>query len=103
MGTWNLPQTVQKAKKLQKLISKPLPAKIAEDRLYDLLGDDDLFDQILSEQEACGDDTDVRFLVETHLRNFLDNKENATKPWDKEAFKICQNICKSIEESYIPY
>ena len=87
MGTWNLPQTVQKAKKLQKLTSKPLPAKIAEDELYDLLGDD----------------TDVRFLVETHLRNFLDNKENATKPWDKEAFKICQNICKSIEESYIPY
>jgi len=31
MGTWNLPQTVQKAKKLQKLTSKPLPAKIAED------------------------------------------------------------------------
>ena len=87
MGTWNLPQTVQKAKKLQKLTSKPLPAKIAEDKLYDLLGDD----------------ADVRFLVETHLRNFLDNKENATKPWNKEAFKICQNICKSIEESYIPY
>jgi hypothetical protein len=103
MGTWNLPQSLEKAKKLQNLLKKPLIALDAENKLYDLLGDDDLFDQILSEQEACGDDTDVRFLVETHLRNFLDNKENATKPWDKEAFKICQNICKSIEESYIPY
>ena len=103
MGTWNLPQSLEKAKKLQNLLKKPLIALDAENKLYDLLGDDDLFDQILSEQEACGDDTDVRFLVETHLTNFLDNKENATKPWDKEAFKICQNICKSIEESYIPY
>jgi len=98
MGTWNLPQTVEKAKKLQKLVSEPLPAKIASDELYDLLGDDNLFDQILSEQEACGDDTDVRFLVETHLSNFLDNKENAVNPWEEEALEICQNICKSIDE-----
>jgi len=103
MGTWALPQTTKKAKELQKLVSKPLLAKIAEDKLYNLLGDDDLFDQILTEKEACGGDCDVRILVETHLRNFLDNKENATKPWEEEAFKICQNICKSIEESYIPY
>ena len=103
MGTWALPQTVKQAKELQKLVAKPLPAKIAEDKLSKLLGDDDLFDRIIAEQEACGDDYDVRILVESSLREFLNNKENATKPWEKEAFKICENICKSLEELYIPY
>jgi len=103
MGTWALPQTTKQAKELQKLVSKPLPAKVANDKLYNLLGDDDLFDSILEEKRACGDDCDIRILVESSLRNFLDNKENATKPWDKNAFEICQNICKSLEELYIPY
>lgn len=101
MGTWALPQTIKQAKELQKLVAKPLPARIASDRLYNLLGDDDLFDNILEAKEKG--DLDVRILVESSLRNFLDNKENSTKPWDKKAFEICQNICHSLEELYIPY
>ena len=80
MGTWALPQTVKQAKELQKLVAKPLSPKVAEDKLYNLLGDDDLLDLIEAE------------------------KENAVKAWNKEAYKICQNICKSLEELfYIPY
>lgn len=103
MGTWALPRTTKKAKELQKLVSKPLSPEVARDKLYDLLGDDDLFDRILEEQEACGDNYDVRILVESSLREFLDDKENAVKSWEKEALKICQDICKSLEELYIPY
>lgn len=95
MGTWSLPQTVEKAKKLQKLTSKLLPAKIATNKIYNLFGDDDLFDQILAEQKACGDNVDVRSLVKTSLKKFLDNKENASDPWNTEAFQICKNICKT--------
>ena len=102
MGTWALPQTAKQAKELQKLVSKPLSPKVAADKLYHLLGDDDLFDKI-TEVEKDGRNYDVRIFVESALRNFLDNKENAMKPWDKEALKICQNICQSLEELYIPY
>jgi hypothetical protein len=103
MGTWALPQTVKQAKELQKLVSKPLSPKVATDKLYNLLGDDDLFDRIIAEQEACGDDYDVRILIESTLREFVEDKDLAVKPWDEEAYKICQNICKSLEELYIPY
>ncbi len=103
MGTWALPQTVKQAKELQKLVSKPLSPKIARDKLYNLLGDDDLFDLIESEKEKFGNNCDVRILVESSLSKFLSEKENAVKSWNKEAYKICQNICKSLEELYIPY
>ncbi len=103
MGTWALPQTVKQAKELQKLVAKPLSPKVATDKLYDLLGDDDLFDLIEAEKEKFGNDCDVRILVESSLSKFLSKKENAVKTWNKEAYKICQNICKSLEELYIPY
>lgn len=93
MGTWNLPQTKEKAKKLQNLLKKPLPVNEASDKLYDLLGDDELFDLILEEQRFFGDDLDVRDMVKSSLEYFLETPENATKPWDQEALQICQNIC----------
>ena len=67
MGTWNLPQSLEKAKKLQNLLKKPLIALDAENKLYDLLGDDDLFDSIIEEQRVFGDDLDVRDLVKSSL------------------------------------
>jgi hypothetical protein len=103
MGNWALPQTVKQAKALQELMAKPLSPKLATDKLYNLLGDDDLFNKIAKAKEKNGNGCDVRIFVESSLREFLDNKENANKPWDKEALKICQNICKSLEELYIPY
>ena len=104
MGTWALPQTVKQAKELQKLVAKPLSPKVAEDKLYNLLGDDDLLDLIEAEKEKFGNDCDVRILVGSSLREFLNGKEDDSMgPWDDEAYKICQNICKSLEELYIPY
>lgn len=101
MGTWALPQTTKQAKELQKLVSKPLSPEVAEDKLYQLLGDDDLFDRILEAKEKG--DSDVRILVGSSLREFLSGIERVVKPWNAEAYKICQNICNSIDELYIPY
>ena len=103
MGVWALPQTVKQAKELQKLVAKPLSPKVATNKLYHLLGDDDLFDKIAEAEEKDGSNCDVRIFVEFALRDFLNNKESATKPWNEEALKICQNICESLEELYIPY
>ena len=103
MGTWALPQTVKQAKELQELVAKPLPAKVATNKLHHLLGDDDLFDLITEAREKDGDNCDVRIFIEFSLKDFLENRKEAVKPWNKQAYKICQNICESLEELYIPY
>ncbi len=103
MGTWALPQTVKQAKELQKLVAKPLSPKVAEDKLYNLLGDDDLFDKIETSKKENGNDCDVRILVESSLKYFLNHTEEAVKPWNPKVYKICKDICKSLEELYIPY
>lgn len=98
MGTWSLPQTTKQAKKLKQLLQKPLRADEAEDKIYHLLGDDDLFDSILEAKQKDGKDSDVRILIVRYLEDFIDNKENYVKPWSKESLKICQKICDKINK-----
>jgi len=93
MGTWNLPQTTKKAKELQELMKLPLPAKSASDRLYDLIGDDDLFDKIISVENECAKDHDVRDLVKSSLQFFLENRDLSNSSWSKNSLKICHQIC----------
>ena len=66
-GTWALPKTSKQKRELKKLLSKPLKAKGATDKLYDILGDDDLFDQIgdFAETEP---NADVRSMVKTAMK-----------------------------------
>ena len=65
-GTWATPNTPEKQKKLVELLSKEFPvgadATNATEQLYDLIGDDELFDQLeaLAEQDA---DADCRQVV----------------------------------------
>jgi hypothetical protein len=67
-GTWALPETPEAQKQLQELMSKPLivgaDATNATEQLYDLVGDDELFDRLsdLAERDAnanCWDDEAV--------------------------------------------
>ncbi len=64
MGTWSTPNTMAKANKLAKLLAKPLPGEKATDVLYDLVGDDDLFDNIDRQS------SDVRRLVADKLEKW---------------------------------
>ena len=93
MGTWALPKTVKKAKELQELMSLPLSAEIASDKLYDLIGDDDLFDKIISVENECGKDHDVRDLVKSSLQFFIKNRNLSNSSWNKNSLKICRQIC----------
>jgi hypothetical protein len=60
-GTWQTPDTPEKQSKLIELLSKDLPvgadATNATEQLYDLLGDDELFDQLqaLAQRDANAD------------------------------------------------
>jgi hypothetical protein len=66
-GTWATPDTPEKQAQLVELMSKDLPvgadATNATEQLYDLLGDDQLFDQlaVLAERDANADARQVIF------------------------------------------
>jgi hypothetical protein len=66
-GTWATPDTPEKQAKLVELMSKDLPvgadATNATEQLYDLMGDDQLFDQlaVLAERDANADARQVIF------------------------------------------
>ena len=65
-GTWAVPDTAQDQERLQELLANPLPvgpdATNATELLYDIFGDDELFDQ-LSALAMDDPDADARDLV----------------------------------------
>jgi len=69
-GTWAVPDTPEAKNKLQELMSQELPvgpdATNATEQLYDLIGDDDLYDQ-LSELARDDPDADARPLIQARL------------------------------------
>lgn len=77
-GTWQLPDTPEKQAKLVELMSQDLPvgadATNATEQLYDLLGDDHLFDQLeaLADRDA---NADARQVVYDRLQELSDHPE----------------------------
>ena len=93
MGTWSQPNTVKKAKKLAKLMAQPLLQLEATKRLYHLVGNDALFDNI----DACQCDpaADIRCEVAEYLKQALNHLELSLEPWDEEAIAICRQLIAS--------
>jgi len=88
-GTWSIPDTPEQMQTLQTLMSKPLPvgpdAANAIEQLYDVLGDDELFDRLheLADQDA---EADARDIVQTRLNQLgIDlPKADTVTPTDME-------------------
>ena len=77
-GTWQLPDTPEKQDKLIKLMQQDLPvgadATNATEQLYDLIGDDELFDQLeaLAERDA---NADCRQVIYDRMSELSDHPE----------------------------
>jgi hypothetical protein len=75
-GTWAVPDTDDEIDKLIDILSNPLPAGVdgqnATNILYDVIGDDRLFDQI-AEVAKVDPEEDVRSVVENWLQDHLPN------------------------------
>lgn len=91
-GTWSLPNTKQKAMKLKKILSKPLSAEKAGDVLYDLTGDDslyDMFDELIADGEGKDD---IRYMVVDKVKKWVKDFEKDPSlfkdGFDKDAIKI---------------
>jgi len=86
-GTWDLPKTINQAKKLELLFRAPIKASDIN-KLKGLIGDDDLFDLISSEEKVFGKNLDIRGMIARKLEYFLKDSSS----WDKESISICKNI-----------
>jgi len=66
-GTWALPKTPKEMAALKKLLSKPLKAKDASDKLYDIIGDDEMSDDLDDYADKNPND-DIRPMVKSHMK-----------------------------------
>ena len=83
-GTWAIPDTPKKKAELKKLLSKPIKAKGSSDRLYSLVGDDELADD-LDDMEKKHPNHDVRPMVKSAMKRLgikedLDEGKQAKYP-----------------------
>lgn len=76
-GTWELPDTPIQKKTLEKLMSKPLPVgsnldkkykNSAEAKLYSIIGDDELFDDLDDLRQKKGEKADARPVVKKAIK-----------------------------------
>ena len=113
-GTWSVPDTPEKQEQLIELMQKELPvgadATNATEELYDLLGDDVLFDQLhnLADRDANADCRELVFLRMQELSDHPDvaevvnrldvdadyamNPPDATNPSDVEQGETDQEV-----------
>jgi hypothetical protein len=91
-GTWALPEGPEEIARLKELMAEPLPvgpdATNATEQLYDLLGDDELFNQLeeLARMDANADARPAiqRRLEQLDLSNILVNSEPIVEPVQQE-------------------
>jgi hypothetical protein len=74
-GTWALPKTPEDIQELQTLLANPLPVgtdgENATSALYNLLGDDELFDRLGSYANDAGPKADARDIVKNFVKEQL--------------------------------
>lgn len=89
-GTWELPDTVDKVREVMRLLKEPLmwSDRHRVERLYNLTGDDDLFDDL----DRAKDDPsqDLRDILLRHLPRLLDTSTWSTRPDDATQFAVNQ-------------
>ena len=95
-GTWALPEGPEEIARLKELMAEPLPvgpdATNATEQLYDLLGDDALFDE-LAELAQMDANADARPAVQRRLRqlgldNILTDRQPVAEPVQQEDLDV---------------
>lgn len=106
MGCWAAPFTTGQAKKLRTLLKTPIHSDDATDKLYHLVGDDDLFDTIddLAKRDKA---VDIRPVVLDFLQTwFGKNGDDAevlrsvgfVRGFEKDALEIFKDMLTAWNE-----
>lgn len=89
-GTWAIPRTQREVEDLQELLLNPIKAEEAEDLIYDLVGDDELFDAIDTQIEQ-DPKADVRPIIINRLKELL-NPEDYEQSMNKKIHKMLMDL-----------
>ena len=93
-GTWSHPYTQEKAQKLATLMENPINPKEATDKLYDLVGDDILFDSFHEAEDNKVEDVrpEVRSYIKEILERYNEKPEDFKQKFEDEALEILQSM-----------
>ncbi len=73
-GTWAIPKTPEQKERLKALMAEPLEfgvdAQNATGAMYDLIGDDELFDQLYADSQELGPEADARPTIKKFMSQF---------------------------------
>ena len=101
-GTWAIPDTKEKVQKLKDILKQPLPASEAKDKMYDLVGDDELFDEIDDYLETEPNEA-MNSVIKHHLKRMqkcpLNRKSYNTREEYNEALEA-QKLWDIILKDY---
>lgn len=102
MATWSLPQTKKSATELARLMKTPVAAAVAEHKIYHLLGDDELSDNICTIIKEGSLNDDVRVLIALRLEELLNDYAERPDAYDKEWEPAALVICHKIIKKFFP-
>lgn len=92
-GTWSIPDTDDKISELESILSRPINNKDAEEKLYNIIGNDSLYDNL----DDPVDPSDVRFEICSYIREFILEAQKS-KDFDTDMIsklrKILIKYCK---------
>lgn len=91
-GVWSLPNTIEKAKELSDFISSNniIDPKVAKDKLYNILGDDSLYNELDSLIEDGFDDCKTYIL--SYIKEIIDGKIKLNVPISSDVMDILKKI-----------
>lgn len=93
-GVWSLPFTAEQADELWRLMQNHLPCSDAPDMLYNIFGDDDLYDKFFEYE----DDDDVRIEIQDSVKKLLKYYNSEPQSFkneaEKEALETLEKITK---------
>ena len=94
-GTWAIPETKREVLYLQQMLLNPIKAKDAKNLIYDLVGDDKLFDKLDIEEEQ-NPEADVRSIIISRLKELL-NPKHYNQSMDPEIHKMLVNLMNRFD------
>ena len=103
MGTWGVPNTTEKAILLEEMMGRPVVASEVVDRLYDVLGNDTLWD-LLDEVRAQDPEADVRPLIAAHLEEMTrwSIPSDFARPWEPGVRTRLEFLASGFADSRLP-
>jgi len=106
-GTWAVPDTPEKVAKLEELMASPLEFGVNGDNvtsaIYDLLGDDELFDYIAEIVDDFGPEEDARRpILDWMKRQIEDAARSQGTEVDRNIFKSYGTIIRAYAGLYQP-